>query len=164
MRIRFPHALATLALTGALALAGCGGDDGGDEPSALAEQFLEGVGYDIPVGEAECAVQGMVDQLGVAGVARLGADESAQPTPDELARLSAVLDRCISERTVEAILLEEFRQIATEDAATCAADEVSDEISFGDLMRIGVIEKSDPDHPDLDDYARRIQRAVEDCG
>jgi hypothetical protein len=143
------------------------GDDEGDEdPSALAQAFLDGLGFDIPTEEAECVADGFVDSLGLDRLAELG-ESDAPPSEEDLDEIASTLDACVSSETVESLLADQFAVSAPsgqEEAVECLAREVSSEISMGDLVRIGFLSQEDPDSPDLGQFEDAVTAAGERCG
>jgi hypothetical protein len=186
--------ITTLLIATALALTSCGGDDDSDDatgqteateesrstsstagddvaeseddPSTLAQAFLDGLGFDIPTTEAECAARGMVDAIGLGRLAELG-ESGAEPSPEDLGGIASALNACVSPETVEALLAEELATDVPpgeEAAANCLATEVSAETSMGDLARIGFLSESDPDSPELAAFEQIVTAAGQRCG
>jgi hypothetical protein len=142
-----------------------GGEESDDDPSALAQAFLDGLGFEIPTEEAECVADGLVDTLGLEGLAALGESDNP-PSGQDLDDIASTLDDCVSPDTVETLLSEQFATSAPadqRDAVECLASEVAAEISMGDLVRIGFLTRSDPNSPDLAQFEDEVTAAGERC-
>ena len=147
-------------------LVGCSGDDDDaspptSAPSQLAQAFLDNLAIDIPSDQAECAVDGMLDALGADGVAAL--QGATPPSADAIDALAAVMDDCVPAETVEDLVAAELATTEDPELAACVAAELRGELTMGDLLRIGLLSRADPQHPDLAGYQDLIVAATDRC-
>ena len=147
-------------------LVGCAGDDDDaspptSAPSQLAQAFLDNLAIDIPSDQAECAVDGMLDALGADGVAAL--QGATPPSADAIDALAAVMDDCVPAETVEDLVAAELATTEDPELAACVAAELRGELTMGDLLRIGLLSRADPQHPDLAGYQDLIVAATDSC-